>query len=1047
MSEHSRQEPCVAQPSGESSFDLDREVRLGLVLYGGVSLAVYMCGVAEELHRAVRGRGVYGLVKALIRSHVVVDIVSGTSAGGINGALLAHCLARNLDFSGFSSLWRREADLGLLLRSDRVSTDQARSLLDSEGHFQSKLEEAILSLEGWQAAPLDVPSKVDALDLFVTTTDYNGRVTGVLDDVGDVLRVKSHRRVYHLEHRAGRGAGGDFHPKGMSHEEHAWALATMCRSTASFPFAFAPVRIPPEDAASAAGRRDDRAGARRLLRAWLRADDGETLALVDGGVLDNKPFTHTISEIFKRTAHREVDRKLVYVDPDPELFGREPVPDPDPDVLHVVEASLTRLPSYQSIANDLRAIDEHNGRVQSYNELLSGVRDRIVARSVRAVQDGSRSGDAGAAKCPDGAERVVREIYFKARLGDFADRLSDRITESRGVVAPDEARRLAALASRLREDLTTARLLETRAGELLRRHDVEYRLRRLFGVTYFLYDLLYPGAAESIRMAPACRPAGRRLLQGLNRLIHALEMIEALELRVLGEATAQWRGEPPREVSWRALEERIAPLLTYDPARTWEDSVAGWLEEARVWIPDPARDEGWSSYLRDDASDDASTVKSHGGGTIAQLEKMLEARLGAGAPVAGARNILDGVDEVARALLDRAVPLLGADGGGPHAGAAVQRTFERFEEEIDEVLFPLEYVSGLREKDRIELVRVSPGDAQLGLCRRNAADKTAGDALHHFGAFLKRSWRSNDILWGRLDGVTMLLRTLLTPERIGQIAAEGELRKEIRKHLRSITGADTFDGEDIIARWFPHSARAERAAREGTQPPPVELGRLASWLEDLLSDDDVACRGAADAVQPPGSLERGGILDVLATAAQIEIVACEVPKVIEDAMAQAREWGAAGEGGRGTGSRVDPVVADWTAMVGPPESPEGGVLDVVRFFRDAYAVGRERPAPPDVPAAVLAAFAGKSLLVIRKMRGRAARTAPPFLRFVLGAIGIAALAIGRLALAGNVALRGVSRLRRRSKPRGSSGAGRRDHVAEAHRQRPAPGGVSEPAHH
>ncbi len=69
MIEHSRQEPCVAQPSGEpSSFDFDREVRLGLVLYGGVSLAVYMCGVAEELHRAVRGRGVYGLVKALIRS-------------------------------------------------------------------------------------------------------------------------------------------------------------------------------------------------------------------------------------------------------------------------------------------------------------------------------------------------------------------------------------------------------------------------------------------------------------------------------------------------------------------------------------------------------------------------------------------------------------------------------------------------------------------------------------------------------------------------------------------------------------------------------------------------------------------------------------------------------------------------------------------------------------------------------------------------------------------------------------------------------------------
>jgi patatin-related protein len=598
MSEHSRQEPYVAQPSGASSFDLDREVRLGLVLYGGVSLAVYMCGVAEELHRAVRGRGVYGLVKALIRSDVVVDIVSGTSAGGINGALLAHCLAGDLDFSGFSSLWRRDADLQLLLRNERVSTDEARSLLDSEGYFQSKLEEGILTLEPWQRAPLDVPSKVDALDLFVTTTDYNGRFTGVLDGVGDVLRVKSHRRVYHLEHRAGRTGGSDFVPEDTSRKDLAWALATMCRSTASFPFAFAPVRIPEEDGASAAGGRDDRAGARKLLRGWLGADDEQkALVFIDGGVLDNKPFTHTISEIFKRTAHREVDRKLLYIDPDPELFGLDPDPDPDPDVLHVVEASLTRLPSYQSIANDLQAIDEHNGRVQSYNELLAGVRDRIVAGG------------------PGSAGPVVRDIYVKTRLQDFAGRLSDCITRSRsiakrGSAGLDEAKRLAALASCLRDELTNSfhlaeprdgasgsgakKLLEIHAGELLRRHDVEYRLRRLFSVTYFLYELLYPGADEAIRMAPGCRPAGRRLLQGLNRLIHVLEMIQALEMRTLRKAADQWHGTPCPGSSWRGLEEQIAPLLTYDPAGTWEDSVAGWLERARDRTPDPMHDEGWA---------------------------------------------------------------------------------------------------------------------------------------------------------------------------------------------------------------------------------------------------------------------------------------------------------------------------------------------------------------------------------------------------------------------------------------------------------------------
>ena len=47
------------------SLERSREVRLGLVMYGGVSLAIYINGVAQEFFRAVRGRGVYRLIKAL----------------------------------------------------------------------------------------------------------------------------------------------------------------------------------------------------------------------------------------------------------------------------------------------------------------------------------------------------------------------------------------------------------------------------------------------------------------------------------------------------------------------------------------------------------------------------------------------------------------------------------------------------------------------------------------------------------------------------------------------------------------------------------------------------------------------------------------------------------------------------------------------------------------------------------------------------------------------------------------------------------------------
>ena len=74
-----------------------REVRIGLVMYGGVSLAIYMNGVANELFRAVRGRGVYKLFKTLTESDLVVDVVSGASAGGINGMFLAFALCNELE--------------------------------------------------------------------------------------------------------------------------------------------------------------------------------------------------------------------------------------------------------------------------------------------------------------------------------------------------------------------------------------------------------------------------------------------------------------------------------------------------------------------------------------------------------------------------------------------------------------------------------------------------------------------------------------------------------------------------------------------------------------------------------------------------------------------------------------------------------------------------------------------------------------------------------------------------------------------------------------
>src|SRR5258706_5937536 len=113
-----------------------REVRLGIVLYGGVSLAVYENGVAQELYRAVRGEGVYALLKDLIDSDIVVDIISGTSAGGVNGVMLGYALANDRNFASVADLWHDDGDIEKLLR--KKDDQETLSLLNSEEVYQPR---------------------------------------------------------------------------------------------------------------------------------------------------------------------------------------------------------------------------------------------------------------------------------------------------------------------------------------------------------------------------------------------------------------------------------------------------------------------------------------------------------------------------------------------------------------------------------------------------------------------------------------------------------------------------------------------------------------------------------------------------------------------------------------------------------------------------------------------------------------------------------------------------------------------------------------------
>ena len=77
----------------------EKELRIGLILYGGVSLAIYIYGVVYEFLRLVRQEDAYGELTKAVGVKPTIDVISGSSAGGINGLFLAKALASGADLS------------------------------------------------------------------------------------------------------------------------------------------------------------------------------------------------------------------------------------------------------------------------------------------------------------------------------------------------------------------------------------------------------------------------------------------------------------------------------------------------------------------------------------------------------------------------------------------------------------------------------------------------------------------------------------------------------------------------------------------------------------------------------------------------------------------------------------------------------------------------------------------------------------------------------------------------------------------------------------
>jgi patatin-related protein len=116
----------------------EKELRLALICYGGVSLAVYMHGVTREIWHLLRASRSFhdGLdpspgceaiyrdimadmaAKSGLKIRVLADIIAGSSAGGINGIFLSQAIVTGQSLEPLTDLWLETADVDTLLDPD-----------------------------------------------------------------------------------------------------------------------------------------------------------------------------------------------------------------------------------------------------------------------------------------------------------------------------------------------------------------------------------------------------------------------------------------------------------------------------------------------------------------------------------------------------------------------------------------------------------------------------------------------------------------------------------------------------------------------------------------------------------------------------------------------------------------------------------------------------------------------------------------------------------------------------------------------------------------
>ena len=727
----------------------EKELRLALICYGGVSLAVYMHGVTREIWHLVRAsrafnesqtperpnEAVYLDLLSRIsgkgdgRLRILADIISGSSAGGINGIFLAQAIVTGQSLEPLTDLWLENADVDQLLDPD------ARPLSKFSKFWAAPIAWAVLRRKGgavertvaeeaqdevatklsnfvrarWFSPPfggsgfsrllLDALSAMakapkgdrllppaQPLDLFITVTDFHGHE--------QILRLNSPPQVTETEHRITI----DFSTRGKSDSQLAEIpeLVFAARSTASFPGAFPPFSVRELDRILKT-RRIDWPGRTRFLQRILpqqfAAGVADDTMLIDGSVLANAPFNQAIDALRNRPARREVDRRFVYIDPKPgrpsfRLGKREPGEEErddgsakPPGFFATIFGASSDIPREQPIRDSLDKLAGRSDRIKRMQQVIESLRAEVELK----------------------VETMLGKTWF-----------FDQPTGARLEKWRDTAQKKAVAAA---------------------------------GYSYASYGhLKLSGVIDDIiqtakRAWPDGPPGHFALLRdALWRELNArgLDMMAGEKGKGAAKAAIEFFQQHDQRFRIRRLRYLARHLAEQVENNDEDDSTAdsaNAMRDAIYQCLSRYLDRETAEYLGEDFADAVRGGILNAGAVLDLLAQKRDL-------IALDRTVDDALSLALMQLSSpaRRTMLLG------YLGYSL----------YDIATLPLLQDEGFDEFDPVKIDRISPDDATT-LRVGGAAATLKGIEFNNFGAFFSRAYRENDYLWGRLHGADRLI--------------------------------------------------------------------------------------------------------------------------------------------------------------------------------------------------------------------------------------------------------------------------------------------------